>query len=62
MAAGFPMASATPATTRSTATSKPAAATQAAIIYDSPVTSTKQTITYAALQTKTEMLAGILQA
>ncbi len=36
--------------------------TQAAIIYDSPVTGTKQTITYAALQTKTETLAGILQA
>ena len=35
---------------------------QPAIIYDSPVTGTKQTITYAALQTKTEMLAGILQA
>ena len=34
---------------------------QAAIIYDSPVTNTKQTITYAALQTKTETLAGILQ-
>ena len=35
--------------------------TQPAIIYDSPVTGTKQTITYAALQTKTEMLAGILK-
>jgi acyl-coenzyme A synthetase/AMP-(fatty) acid ligase len=35
--------------------------TQAAIIYDSPVTNTKQTITYAALQTKTETLAGILK-
>ena len=35
--------------------------TQAAIIYDSPVTGTKQTITYAALQTKTETLAGILK-
>jgi propionyl-CoA synthetase len=34
---------------------------QAAIIYDSPVTGTKQTITYAALQTKTETLAGILE-
>ena len=33
----------------------PAAATQPAIIYDSPVTGTKQTITYAALQTKTEI-------
>jgi len=33
---------------------------QAAIIYDSPVTGTKATITYAALQTKTEILAGIL--
>ena len=29
--------------------------TQPAIIYDSPVTGTKQTITYAALQTKTEI-------
>jgi propionyl-CoA synthetase len=35
--------------------------TQAAIIYDSPVTGTKQTITYAALQTKTEILAGIFE-
>src|SRR3954471_9980469 len=34
---------------------------QAAIIYDSPVTGLKQTITYAALQTKTETLAGILK-
>jgi len=34
---------------------------QAAIIYDSPVTGTKDTITYAALQTKTETLAGILR-
>ena len=35
--------------------------TQPAIIYNSPVTGTKQTITYAALQTKTEILAGILE-
>ncbi|MEA2907291.1 MAG: propionyl-CoA synthetase [Alphaproteobacteria bacterium] len=35
--------------------------TQPAIIYDSPVTGTKQTITYSALQTKTETLAGILE-
>ncbi len=35
--------------------------TQPAIIYDLPVTGTKQTITYAALQTKTEILAGILK-
>src|SRR5262245_32075793 len=34
---------------------------QAAIIYDSPVANSKQTITYAALQTKTELLAGILK-
>jgi propionyl-CoA synthetase len=34
---------------------------QAAIIYDSPVTNTKQIISYAALQTKTETLAGILR-
>jgi propionyl-CoA synthetase len=34
---------------------------QAAIIYDSPVSNTKQTLTYAALQTKTEILAGILK-
>jgi propionyl-CoA synthetase len=34
--------------------------TQAAIIYDSPVTGQKQTLTFAALQTKTEILAGIL--
>src|ERR1700742_3842451 len=39
----------------------PGRGTQAAIIYDSPVTGTKQTITYAALQTKTEILAGILE-
>ena len=60
-AAGFPMASATPATTRSTVMSIAGRGTQAAIIYDSPVTGTKQTITYAALQTKTETLAGILK-
>ncbi len=35
--------------------------TQPAIIYDLPVTGLKQTITYAALQTKTETLAGILK-
>src|SRR3954469_7323143 len=35
--------------------------TQPAIIYDSPVANSKQTITYAALQTKTETLAGILE-
>src|ERR1700744_3630524 len=35
--------------------------TQAAIIYDSPVTGSKQTITYAALQTKTEIPAGMLE-
>jgi propionyl-CoA synthetase len=34
---------------------------QAAIVYDSPVTGTKQTLTYADLQTKTETLAGILR-
>jgi propionyl-CoA synthetase len=34
---------------------------QAAIIYDSPVANTKQVITFAALQTKTETLAGILR-
>src|SRR6188474_793923 len=34
---------------------------QPAIIYDSPVTGSKQTISYAALQTKTEILAGILE-
>jgi propionyl-CoA synthetase len=34
--------------------------TQAAIIYDSPVTGQKQTLTFAGLQTKTEILAGIL--
>jgi propionyl-CoA synthetase len=33
---------------------------QAAIIYDSPVTGAKQILTYAALQTKTETLGGIL--
>lgn len=34
---------------------------QPAIIYDSPVANSKQVITYAALQTKTETLAGILR-
>ncbi|MFL5234912.1 MAG: propionyl-CoA synthetase [Microvirga sp.] len=36
-------------------------ADQPAIIYDSPVTGTKQTITYVDLQTKTQVLAGILR-
>src|SRR5262245_8555518 len=36
-------------------------ADQAAIIYDSPVTGTKQTISYVDLQTKTQVLAGILK-
>jgi propionyl-CoA synthetase len=36
-------------------------AEQAAIIYDSPVTGTKQTISYVDLQTKTQVLAGILR-
>ncbi|HWP27444.1 MAG TPA: propionyl-CoA synthetase [Xanthobacteraceae bacterium] len=35
-------------------------AAQSAIIYDSPVTGTKQVLTYADLQTKTQTLAGIL--
>jgi propionyl-CoA synthetase len=35
-------------------------ANQPAIIYDSPVSGTKQTISYADLQTKTQVLAGIL--
>ncbi|HTS39306.1 MAG TPA: propionyl-CoA synthetase [Xanthobacteraceae bacterium] len=35
-------------------------ANQIAIIYDSPVTNTKQTISYVDLQTKTQVLAGIL--
>ncbi|MCF6444015.1 propionyl-CoA synthetase [Nereida sp. MMG025] len=35
---------------------------QAAIIYDSPVTDTKQTITYAELQTRVASLAGALAA
>jgi len=35
-------------------------ANQAAIIYDSPVSNTKRTLTYADLQTKTETLGGIL--
>ncbi len=35
-------------------------ANQTAIIYDSPVTNTKQKLTYADLQTKTETLGGIL--
>jgi propionyl-CoA synthetase len=35
-------------------------ATQPAIIYDSPVTGAKQVLTYADLQTKTQILAGIL--
>ncbi|MEX2036599.1 MAG: AMP-binding protein, partial [Xanthobacteraceae bacterium] len=36
-------------------------ARQPAIIYDSPVTNSKQTISYGELQTKTETLAGILR-
>jgi propionyl-CoA synthetase len=36
-------------------------AEQTAIIYDSPVTGTKQTISYVDLQTKTQVLAGILR-
>jgi propionyl-CoA synthetase len=36
-------------------------AEQPAIIYDSPVTGTKQTISYVDLQTKTQVLAGILK-
>jgi propionyl-CoA synthetase len=36
-------------------------AEQPAIIYDSPVTGTKQTISYVELQTKTQVLAGILK-
>src|SRR5215216_5786126 len=36
-------------------------ADQPAIIYDSPVTGTNQTITYVDLQTKTQVLAGILR-
>ena len=35
-------------------------ANQAALIYDSPVTGTKQTITYAELQAQTQLLARIL--
>ena len=37
-------------------------ADQAAIIYDSPVAGTKQTISYVELQTKTQVLAGILKS
>ena len=36
-------------------------ANQAALIYDSPVTGTKQTITYADLQAGTQLLARILK-
>src|SRR5215213_3547000 len=36
-------------------------AEQPAIIYDSPVTGTKQTISYVDLQTKTQVMAGILR-
>jgi propionyl-CoA synthetase len=36
-------------------------AEQPAIIYDSPVTGTRQTISYVDLQTKTQVLAGILK-
>src|SRR5215212_10912415 len=37
-------------------------ADQPAIIYDSPVTGTKQTISYVDLQTKTQVMAGILRS
>lgn len=36
-------------------------ANQPALIYDSPVTNTKQTISYVDLQTKTQVMAGILR-
>ena len=60
-AAGSSAASATPAGTRSTATCCSGRGEQAALIYDSPVTGQKQTISYADLQTKTQVLAGILK-
>ena len=41
---------ATPATTRSTATSAAGAPTQSALIYDSPVTGTMRAFTYAELR------------
>ena len=48
--AGSPTPWSTPAGTPSTATSRPATATGVAIIYDSPVTGSKATITYAELR------------
>ena len=50
----------TPATTRWTATSRPGAAAQVAIIYDSPVTGRQRAITYAELQDRVARLAGAL--
>ena len=61
MAAGSPARSATPATTRSTATCCAAAASQPALIYDSPVTNTKRTFTYAELLAEVETLAAMLK-
>ena len=48
--AGSPAASSTPATTRSTATSSGGRAEQTALIYDSPVTSSKKSFTYRELR------------
>ena len=60
-AAGSRRRRATPATTRSTATSRAAARNQTAIIYDSPVTNTKRAITYAELLHEVQTLAAMLQ-
>ena len=56
--AGSRAASSMPATTRSTAMSRAAAREQAALIYDSPVTGTKQSFTYRELRDRVAAIAG----
>ena len=58
--AGSPAASSTPATTRSTCTSRTGRGDQAALIYDSPVTETITTFTYAELRDEVARFAGAL--
>ena len=59
-AAGSRAASSTPATTRSTATS-PRRNDQPALIYDSPVTNTKQTFTYGRVLSEVQLLGAMLR-
>ena len=61
MAAGSSMASATPATTRSTATCTPAAATRPRSSTTAPSPARRRAITYAELLTEVAALAGVLR-